>query len=85
MVDNRHDFDNEDFRNFSENLNKKIKTTVACSNGFVERHNAITAEATRETKDDIKCSLDMELAWALSAKNYLQNKHVFNPNKLVEI
>lgn len=57
---------------FNENLNIRIKTIAAqgtWSNGLLETRDPIIAEAVRTTKDDSNCSLDMALAWALSAKN----------------
>eukprot|EP00111_Clytia_hemisphaerica_P021079 TCONS_00062116-protein len=44
LVDNGGEFDNQEFQDFCENLNIKIKTTAAespWSNGLVERHNGI--------------------------------------------
>ena len=82
FVDNGGEFDNEDFRDFYENLSMKIKTAAtesAWSNGIVERHNAIIVEAVRKTKDDTKCSLDIAWRWVLNAKNSLTNVHGFNP------
>ena len=57
-------------------LNIEVATTVGespFSNGTVERHNKVLAEAMQKTLDDVKCELEIALAWALSAKNALQN------------
>ena len=56
LVDNGGEFDNEDFRDFWENLSVRIKTAAesAWSDGLVERYNARIAEAARKTKHDIK-------------------------------
>ena len=50
---------------------------------MVERHNGIIGESVTETMHDVKCSLDVALSWALWAKNFLQNFHVFSHNQLV--
>ena len=50
---------------------------------MVERHNAIIVESVTKIMHDVKCSLDIALFWALSAKNSLQNFHGFSPNQLV--
>ena len=57
-------------------LNIEVATTAvesSFSNGTVGRHNKVLAEAMQKTLDDVKCELDMALAWAVSAKNALQN------------
>ena len=86
LVDNGGEFDNQDFRDFCENLNITIKTTAAespWSNGMVERHNGIIGESVAKIINDINCTLNVALSWALSAKNSLQNFHGFSPNQLV--
>ena len=53
------------------------------NNGTVERNNAVLYEITMKTKDDAKCNLDTALAWAVCAKNSLQNCFGYSPNQLV--
>ena len=53
------------------------------SNGIVERNNAVIYESMMKTKEDVKCSFETALAWAVSAKNALQNMYGFSPNQLV--
>ena len=53
------------------------------SNRLVERYNAIIAEGVRKTKEDIRCTLDIALAWSLNAKTFLRNVHGFSPNQAV--
>ena len=36
-----------------------------------------------KTKDDIGCNLETALAWAVAAKNGLQNHGGYSPNQLV--
>ena len=67
-------------------LNIEVATTVwesPFSNGIVERHNKILAEAMQKTLDDVKCELDVALAWAVSAKDALQNCGGYSPNQFV--
>ena len=64
----------------------KIKTTAAespWSNGLIERHNGIIGESVTKTIEDVGCNLEIALAWAISAKNSLQNNNGFSPNQLV--
>ena len=76
------EFTNQEFKTFCENLNVRICTAAAespQSNGLVERHNAVRCK----TKDKTNCDLDVTIAWAVSAKNYLKNVYDFSPNQLV--
>ena len=71
---------------FCENLDITIKTTGTespWSNGLVEPHNAIMGEGVSKVVEDTRCSLEVALAWAVSAKNALQNLHGFSPNQVV--
>ena len=70
----------------NEKLNVETATTAAespFSNGIVERHNLILAEAMQKTLLDVKCEPQIALASAVSAKNALQNHGGFSPNQLV--
>ena len=49
----------------------------------VENIRRVLAEAMQKTLDDVKCELDMALAWAVSTKNALQNCGGYSPNQLV--
>ena len=84
--DNGGEFANEEFKMMNEQLNIETVVTAAespFSNGIVERHNRILAEAMMKTLADVKCDKEMALAWAVSAKNALQNNNGFSPNQLV--
>ena len=86
LTDNGGEFSNERFREMSEKLNIESTTTAAespFSNGMVERHNLILAEAMIKVIEDVKCSPDIALAWAVSAKNALGSHGGFNANQLV--
>ena len=84
MLNNRVKTD--DMREMNEKLGVETVTTAAespFSNGICERHNAILFESMSKTLEDTKCEPELALAWALSAKNALQNKNGFSPNQLV--
>ena len=86
MSDNGGEFSNDKFREMNEKLNIETATTAAespFSNGMVERHNLILAEAMHKTIDDVHCEPKIALAWAVCAKNSLQNYNGFSPNQLV--
>ena len=66
-------------------MNIEVTTTARespFSNETVERHNKVLAEAMQKTLDDVKCELDMALAWAVSMKKALQNCGGHSPNQL---
>jgi len=80
------EFCNEVLREMCEKFDIEAGTTPGespFSNGIVERNNAILYESMMKTKEDANCSLEMALAWAVSAKNALQNVHGYSPNQLV--
>ena len=53
------------------------------ANGVVERGNKVLFESMMKTKEDEGCDTETALAWAVSAKNCLQNVYGFSPNQLV--
>ena len=70
----------------NEKLNVVTLTTAgksSFSNGTVERHNLVGSESMKKTIQDVKCLPEVALAWAISAKNSLQNHGGFSPNQLV--
>ena len=80
------EFVNEVFTEMAEMFGVKISTTPGespFSNGIVERGNAMLYETMMKTKEDSNCSLDTALAWAVCAKNCLQNVSGYSPNQLV--
>ena len=86
LSDNGEELSNDSCREMNEKLNIETATTAAespFSNGIVERHNLILAEAMQKTLLDVKCDPQIALVWAVSAKNALQNHGRFSPNQLV--
>ena len=86
LVDNGAEFNNQEFISLCENVNIHICTTAAevpWSKGLVERHNAILAYTVTKTIDDVKCDLELALAWATAAKNSFKNMNRFNTNQMV--
>ena len=82
LSDNGGEFNNTLFRDMSELLGIDVMTTAAES-PWSERHNAIIANMVDRIKADVECSLEVALAWAVSAKNALKNHYGYSPNQLV--
>ena len=53
------------------------------SNGMVERHHRIIAEMMVKTREDVRCTWEVSLAWPVSAKNSLQMSGGYSPYQLV--
>ena len=86
LCDMGREFNNEDYREMGEKLNTTVKSTAAespWSNGVNERHNGIIGEMVTKTMEDSGCSLEVAVAWAISAKNSLANINGYSPNQLV--
>ena len=87
LSDNGGEFNNADLRDMGENLNTEVLTTPAespWSNGICERHNAVISDMLKKLmKESPKCKLQVALAWAVNAKNSLQNVYGFSPSQLV--
>ena len=69
-----------------EKLNVVTLTTARespFSNGTVECHNFVVSESMKKSIQYVKCLPEVALAWAISAKNFLQNHGGFSPNQLV--
>ena len=86
LSDNGGEFSNDTLREMNEKLNVETKTTAGespFSNGIEERHNKVLFEAFSKTLEEVSCEPEVALAWALSAKNSLQNHCGFTQNQLV--
>lgn len=86
LSDNGGEFINDELIDLAEKFNIVIKTTAAespWSNGLCERHNALIASNIHKVRLDVGCSVEVALAWSLSAKNCLANVQGFSPNQLV--
>ena len=86
LTDNGGEFSNSDVTELCEKFNLELNTTAAeaaWSNGMVERHHTMLADNVRKVTDDNNCSLDLAIAWSVSAKNSLSNVYGFSPNQLV--
>ena len=80
------EFENDTFKEMAEAFNIEVSTTpgeAPFSNGVVERGNKMLYETMMKTKEDNKCSMETALAWAVSAKNSLQNVLGYSPHQLV--
>ena len=86
LSDNGGEFNNDIFREMGEQLNISVKTKGAespWSNGVVEKHNSVIGNMMEKVLSDAGCSLEVALAWCLSAKNALLNSYGYSPNQLV--
>ena len=86
LCDLGREFNNNDYREMGEKLNTKVTSTAAespWSNGVNERHNGVLGEMIQKTLHDSGCSLQVAVAWAVSAKNSLSNVNGYSPNQLV--
>lgn len=86
LSDNGGEFVNKQFEDLCHNLNIRFITTAAeapWSNGLVEKHNGLIGDAVLKIVEDVKCSVDIALCWAVNAKNSLQNISGFSPYQLV--
>ena len=80
------EFSSNLFREMNERFGIETSTTPAeapYANGVVERGNKVLFESMMKTKEDVGCDTETALAWAVSAKNCLQNVYGFSPNQLV--
>ena len=86
LTDNGGEFINQEFIDLAEKFNIVLKTTAAesaWSNGLCERHNGILNNNVNKILENEICSLEVAIAWAISAKNSLANVYGFSPNMLV--
>ena len=77
---------NDVFLEMNEKHGIETSTTPSeapCSNGIVERNDKVLFELMMKTIDDCKCDLGTALAWAVCAKNCLQNVYRYSSNQLV--
>ena len=86
LCDNGKEFCNKDFTDLCQNLMIEVNTTAAFSpwsNGMVERHNGLIADMVYKLKEDVQCSSEIAVCWAVNAKNNMANVHGFSPQQLV--
>ena len=86
LSDNGGEFVNSTFVDMCESLNINFITTAAespWSNGLVERHNGIIGEVVKKILEEVDCSIEVALCWAVNAKNSLQNIYGYSSYQLV--
>ena len=86
LSDNGGEFANRQFMDMCDNLGIEFMTTAAeahWSNGLVEKHNDLLGLAVYKIIEDVGCSVEIALSWAVNAKNSLQNIHGFSSYQLV--
>ena len=85
MADNGGEFANAEFTEMCQRFNVDVQNSAAespWSNGIVERHHKMLTEMMVKTQEDSKCSWEIALCWALSAKNSMQMFGGFSANQL---
>ena len=86
LSDNGREFNNCELRSLAETFNFLLYTTAAespWSNGIVERLNGILGQSVGKIKEDVGCNVHIALAWAVAARNALDNNGGYSPNTLV--
>ena len=86
LSDNGCEFNNAEMRDLGERFNVRLMTTAAespFSNGICERQNAVIGHGVRKVMADTNCTVDVALAWTISARNCLANHSGFSANQLV--
>ena len=86
MSDNGREFNNETMQEMSDSFGVHLVCTAAqspWSNSICERLNGILGISVNKIVEDTGCSLHIALAWAVAARNALQNCHGYSPNQLV--
>ena len=86
ISDNGGEFDNHALRELSSRLNVIIHMTAVeapWSNGICERGNSSIGELTVKVLEDVDCSPEVALQWAVNARNTLINIYGFSPQQLV--
>ena len=87
ITDNGGEFSNEEMREVASNLNIELLTTGAYSpwqNGIVERNHYSTDLIIKSVMRDYpKMSLEVAIAWAVTAVNSMTNVRGFSPYQLV--
>ena len=86
ISDNGGEFVNAQFNEMCSLMNVKVRTSPAESpwcQGTVERHNGILGQMIEAVMDDSGCNVNIAIAWAMNAKNSLNNVFGFSPYQLV--
>ena len=85
LSDNSGEFANDHFTNMCEamNINFKLTSTESpSSNSLIERHNLILGDILERILEESTNNIDIEVAWAINAKNSLTNVHGFSLHQL---
>ena len=84
--DNGGEFINSSMIDLAQQFGICLKMTAAespWSNGMCERSNGIIVEMVEKILEDTNCKVSSAVAWAVNAKNSLNNVHGFSPYQLV--
>ena len=86
MSDNGKEFDNKDMRELCSTCNISILMTAVeaqWSNGICEKGNAAIGELTVKIINDVGCTPEVGVNWAVNARNTLVNVYGYSPQQLV--
>ena len=87
LVDNGGEFNNEEYRELAEQFNVEVCATAAYSpwsNGICERNHYVVDNCVQKMlEEDPRLDLNVALAWAVNAKNSMQNHLGYSPIQLV--
>ena len=86
LADNGGEFANQTYTDMCAVFGIEIMKTSAespWSNGLAERHNGVLKVSTMKIIEDTGCNLQTGVAWAVSAKNTLNNNFGYSSNMIV--
>ena len=86
LADNGGEFANETYTDMCAAFGiEKLKTSAESpwSNGLAERHNGVLKVSTMKTMEETGCTVHTGVAWAVSAKNTLDNNFGYSSNMIV--
>ena len=86
LADNGFQFSNDKYKQMCEQFNievSKIAAESLWSNGLCERYNGVIKESVKKVVEDVECSLDTAVAWAVPVQNSLHSHNEYSPNQMV--
>ena len=86
LADNGGEFSNDEYKKMCEQFNIEVSKMAAeslWSNGFCKRHIVVIKESVIKVAENVKCSLETVVAWAVSAKNSLHSYNGYSRNQSI--
>ena len=81
--DDKGDLDIELYMEMAELFNIEVLMTPSEYNGIKDKNTALIQSILEKIREETSCSIEVAVAWAVSAKNSLTNVYGFSPNQLV--